>query len=45
MKCIINAGGILKRVSNKKALELVDGELWEYCSKREWKESRKKVKK
>ena len=39
MKTVINAGGTMKRVSNKKAMDIVDNETWTYCSKREWKES------
>ena len=40
MKTVINAGGPMKRVSNKKAMDIVDNETWTYCSKREWKESK-----
>jgi hypothetical protein len=40
MKTIINAGGTIKRVSNKKATMMVDNETWTYCSKKEWKESK-----
>ena len=37
MKTIINAGGTIKRVSNKKATMMVDNETWTYCSKKNGK--------
>lgn len=45
MKCIINVDGIIKRMSNERALKLVDNKSWTYCSKREWKENTKNKKK
>ena len=41
MKTIKNNSGEVKRVDDATARNLVDGKLWFYCPKNEWKEIRK----
>jgi len=43
MKCIEKANvGIIKRVSDSEAENLVDNKGWAYCPKWKWKEVKKK---
>ena len=37
MKCVINTKGIIKRVPDKKAHEMVRNSGWNYCPKSKWK--------
>lgn len=37
MKCV-KKGEVIRRVSNIKAIDMVDNKGWNYCPKHEWKE-------
>ncbi|MFW9871573.1 MAG: hypothetical protein ACFFG0_00555 [Candidatus Thorarchaeota archaeon] len=44
MKCVKKEGKKIRRVSDEKAMKLVDEHGWEYCPKHEWKSQERTTK-